>query len=457
MITMHPHQMEARESILTAIRAGARRVLLQSPTGSGKTVLAASIANGAAGKGNRTFFVVHRQELVSQSLMAFSKFGIDCGVIAAGFTPRQAPVQVAMVGMLAHRLEKYPAPQIVVIDEAHHAVAATWSKLLARVPNSVVIGLTATPERLDGTGLSAHFQHLITGKPVAWLIENGFLSPYRAFSPQLADTSAIKSRAGDFAVDAAREMMDRPTITGDAIGHYRRLADGQRMIVFCTSVDHSRHVASSYRSAGIEAEHVDGDMLRQERDAVINRFRTGQTMVLTNVNLISEGFDVPDAVVVQLLRPTKSLAMHLQMIGRVLRFVPGKTAIILDHVGNISRLGLPDTPHEWTLEGKKRRQKQVDEQDAEFFARQCPKCDAWMKLEQRSCQSCGFVFPAKVREKIKEQAGELIEIKKESVISDYRKKLSGAKTLEELRQVERASKYRPGWAEHVYRARMRRG
>lgn len=454
MIHLHPHQSEMRNSIISEIRKKGRRILLQSATGSGKTVIASSLALGAQAKKTSLYFIVHRKELITQSMTAFSSMCVDYGVIAPGFSPRKSLIQIAMVGTLVRRTHLYPAPDTIVIDEAHHAVAGTWHKLLSAYPTAIVIGLTATPQRLDGKGLASQFDSLICGPSVEWLIKNKFLAKFRAFSPPTAaDLSDLNVRAGDYKKEEIQSAMDRPTITGDAIGHYRRLASGKRMIVFCAGITHSENVAAAYRDAGITAEHCDGKTPSAERNEIMGRFRSGETTVICNVGLISEGFDVPAAGAVQILRPTASLGLHLQMLGRVLRYESGKIAIILDHVGNLFRHGLPDEEHKWSLEGRVKKKRGAV--DSDIDARQCPGCDGWCKSTEKICPGCGFEFPVKPREEIKHIAGELVEHVKRPKI-DFEsmpkwQRARAAETLADLRIVANLNGYRRGWAAHKFR------
>lgn len=458
MIQLHQFQLDLRSKVIDEIRRGVRRVLIQCATGSGKTVMAADYAKGAQTKGKRLYFIVERFELVAQTAKIFTAMGIDFGIVAAGYTPRQCNILICMIGYMSSRVHLYPDPDTVIVDEAHHAVAATYKRLLASYTNAILLGLTATPERLDGKGLGEQFDALVCGPPVGWLIENDFLSRYRAYSPaQVADFSKIRFQGGDFRKDELQAAMDRPTITGDAIGHYKRLAPGKKMIVFCSGVEHSKHVAQAYLEAGIAAEHVDGVTHKDDRLNSMNRFRSGETLVLTNVDLFAEGVDVPDVTVVQMLRATKSLGRLLQMMGRVLRYAPGKTAIILDHVGNIHRLdGLPDTERKWTLEGKKRKPKGPNEVD--LHARQCPKCDAWCDLTDAYCPNCGFVFPVKFREGLEQVEGELVEHvrreKKDFSAMSKAEQLKHAVTLEDFRAIARANGYKRGWATHKFNEKL---
>lgn len=287
-----------------------RRVLVQLPTGGGKTVVGGKMIESAAGKGHSCLFTVHRRELIDQTVETFNDVGIRHGVIAAG-QPYQVleRVQVASIDTLKHRINKganlFP-PKFIMVDEAHHVGAAGWKSVLASYTDAYIVGLSATPERLDGKGLDDVFEDIVIGPSTGWLIQHGFLSDYRAFAPGVApDLAGVHVKMGDYVKSEASAAMDKPTITGDAISHYQRLASGQSAVCFCVSIEHSKHVAEQFRQAGIMAWHLDGGTPYGERAEAIRAFRNGEIKVLTNVDLFGEGFDLPSLVASILLRPTK--------------------------------------------------------------------------------------------------------------------------------------------------------
>jgi superfamily II DNA or RNA helicase len=438
-----------------------RRVLVQLPTGGGKTVIAATVAAGAHGKGRRVMFLVHRDELVRQTARTFADFGIPHGLIAAGHPTPDALVSVASVQTLARRLDRVPEPALLFVDEAHHAVAGTWGRILAAWPNAFVIGLSATPERLDGRGLGDVFQHMVTGPSTADLIASGYLSRYRAFAPSTVDLSGVRTAMGDFDQAGAAAAVDKPAIIGDIVDHYQRLAPGRRAIVFAASVAHSEHLAEAFRAAGIPAVHVDGATDRDTRRQAVEDFAAGRVAVLCNVELFGEGFDVPAVEAVILARPTQSLALHLQQVGRALRVAEGKAeALILDHVGNLARHGLPDDPREWSLNAVRRARKPADTGPA---IRQCPDCYA-VHRPAAACPECGHRYALMVRE-LEHRDGQLAEV----VRGDWTGGIDIASArgrewftlldaagdnIGRLRQIARARGFRRGWAMHRLRERQ---
>jgi len=452
-IQLRDYQLRLIDEAREAMRVGTRSLILQSPTGSGKTALTAAMLHAAAAKGTRAWFLVHRAELVQQSEAAFRLAGVRHGIIAAGYgEDPNAPVQICSVQTLVRRLGRFPKPDMIVTDECQHAVAGTWNKIIAHVPKAYHIGLTATPVRLDGKGLSLHFQKIILGPTVNDLIARGFLADYEVYAPQLADTAGLHTRAGDYAKDEVAALMEKPTITGDAISHYKRLAFGKRAIVFASSIKHSRQIAAQFLEHRIPAAHVDGETERDERLRIMRAFREGTIRVVSNVDLFGEGVDVPSIEAAILLRPTKSLGLYLQQVGRALRPSEGKThAIIIDHVGAVRYHGLPDEPHEWTLDGVDReRQKK----DSVVGVKICPDCFRAVRAVVKVCP-CGHSFVPKER-KLAHVDGELQKVDKEAARRKARMEQGMADDLDELTALGVARyglKKGPVWARIVHSAR----
>lgn len=334
-----------------------RRVLIVAPTGSGKAVILAYVAYHAALKGNRIYLIVHRGELMDQLSGTLREMDVRHGRIQPGWPASDWPVQIAMVATLTRRLHKYPAPELLFFDEAHHVVAASYQKIADYWPNAKILGATATPLRLDGRGLGKAFDAMVEGPRTRNLIDDGWLADFDYLAPPVRiDFSSVAVRMGDYAVDQLAAATDKATITGDVIDHYRNHLDGRPAIAFCVRVDHAEHVAEQAAAAGIKSVSVDGNTPEPERKARISGLGNGNTELLTACDLISEGLDIPAVAGALLLRRTKSLAMFLQWIGRTLRTKrDGSKAVILDHAGNIHEHGLPDAPRRWTLDDKKRK------------------------------------------------------------------------------------------------------
>ncbi len=455
MIQLRPYQNTMIGNVREQLRSGASRVVLQAPTGAGKTAVMSFMAARAAERGKRTVFVVHRVELLRQASRAFDELGVSHGLIAPGYTQTRDAIQIASIDTLVRRLDRVACPDLVIFDECHHCAAAKWLRLIEAWAAAKMVGLTATPCRLDGRGLDDVFDTLVLGPSVGVLIDQGFLAPYQLYAPPIGiDVEGVKSRGGDFAKDQAAKAIDKPTITGDAVRHYQRIAPGKQGIVFCCSIEHSKHVVAQFRAAGVRAEHLDGTEDDHRRRRVVESFARGDIKILSNCELFTEGFDVPGADVAILLRPTQSLGLYLQMVGRVLRPQPGKTALILDHAGNALRHGLPDDDREWTLEGRKKGEKRKVEPTVPI--KQCPQCFACHPPAPK-CPACGHVYEAKTRE-IEAQDGELQQVDPEELRRQRKAEQAKARTLEELIAVGKSRNYEQPvvWAKKVCDARRRK-
>ncbi|OGT55501.1 MAG: hypothetical protein A3E01_09340 [Gammaproteobacteria bacterium RIFCSPHIGHO2_12_FULL_63_22] len=453
MMELRPYQQTLLDDARQAFRQGHRAVLLQMPTGAGKTVSGSHMIGGSSRRGNVCWWLSHRRELIAQTSKTFAAVGIPHGIIAGGHsTDPHKLVQIGSVQTVARRLDKLTPPDLIIFDEVHHLGATQWGKIYEAFPAAKIVGLTATPWRLDGKGLGRWFGAMVNGPCVADLIEAGALSPYRLFAPSAPDLSAVATQAGDFKKDQLASVMDRPSIVGDAVGHYRRLCSGKRAVAFAVNIEHSRHIVDQFRSAGIPAEHVDGTMDTASRDGAIQRFTAGETLILSNCELFGEGFDVPAIEAAILLRPTKSLSLHLQQVGRALRPAPGKdAAIILDHAGNSLIHGLPDDEREWSLDD---REKRKAGERGEVTIKSCPECFA-VHRPSPSCPHCGYVYVAASRE-VEVVDGTLEEVDPAVLRAARKQEERAAQTIDDLIRIgqERGYKNPAGWARNYFAARQ---
>lgn len=461
-VILRDYQLEILRKTSALMRQGVRRILIQLPTGGGKTVLAGQALLCATNLGFRAHFDVHRRELIKQTSSSFLAQGLPHSFIAArrDFEP-QALLHLASVQTLANRLDIVLPPDLIVVDEAHHATAATWAEPLAAYPEAFIIGLTATPERLDGRGLNEHFDAMVVGPSPAELIARGYLSPYEYFAPSIPDMTGVPTQAGDFVRSAAAAVVDRPHLVGDIVDHYLRLAPGEQGIVFAINREHSRNIAEAFKAHGVPAMHVDGAMGDKERDFFDDAFRCGDVRVGVNVGLFSEGYDVPNIGYVGMGAPTKSLVKHLQDCGRGLRMSAGKTrAVLCDHAGNAvtRQLGLPDDDREWSLEGRAKRQAAAAA-DAVPGVRQCKRCFRVSPSTVRSCPGCGVDFPVQER-KIEIKDGQLSKLERDALrkaATRLRKKEERGKSRGELIDLAKSRGYEhpERWADHRIAARGR--
>lgn len=461
---LRPYQSEAIHGLRTAFADGCHSPLLVLPTGGGKTVCFSYLTSQLASRGKRAAVLVHRDELVDQVSDTLASFDVPHGFIAAGrLYDRRPLVHVASVQTLARRMDRVAVPDYVICDEAHHCIgASTWGKVVAewrRVnPALRLIGVTATPERLSGEGLGEVFDEMVLGPSTRELIDLGALAEYRLFAPsQQLDLSGVRSRMGDFIRGEVAAKVDKPAIIGSAVGEYRAKLNGAPAVAFCVSIEHAEHVAEQFRAQGFRAAKLDGTMDRGVRRELVKDFGRGVVQVLTSVDVISEGFDIPGIVGAILLRPTQSLGLYLQQVGRALRTAPGKeAAILLDHVGNSQRHGLPDDPREWSLLGRERKGRGAKDPD-DVAIRQCPACYAISPAAAAKCRDCGAPFPIKART-IEEVAGTLSEVEVAKAKRAARAEQAAAQTLEDLIRLGQARGYKnpAGWAQNLYAARAGR-
>ena len=448
--TLRTYQANAITQIDASV-AGGHDPLVVSPTGSGKTVIAGEIIRRKAEAGGRVLFLAPRRELIHQASRKLADVGVNHGIILAGDARQNLylPVQVASIDTLRARLGKLQMldPHLVLVDEAHLYVTEIRQKLLTQwdVPR---IGLTATPVRKDGRGLRLLFDDLIEVASVAELTEQGHLVPARYFSIAEPDLSRVSTVAGDYHNgELAGAMLQ---LVADVPKTWLERAAGRRTAVFAVNVAHSIALQAEFASLGVSAEHVDGSTPMLEREAILRRFAAGQTQVLCNCQIASIGFDLPALDCIQLARPTKSLALYLQMLGRGLRPSPGKTdCLVLDHSGAVHRHGFAHDEREWTLDGhadmtttRAARERKAGKEIT------CPEC-TFVFCGGRQCPECGYYIkrPGKAIETID---GELIEVGG-NLAPEQQDKLA---FYLELRGYVVESGFKPAWAAHKFKERF---
>ena len=456
---------DSRKSLQTA-----RRTLVVLPTGGGKSVILTAISKSLQGKGKRALIVAHRKEIVNQLCAHAQKQGVPFGRVMPGvpFQPGLANIQIGMIGTAKNRAKQGRFDlfdvDLIIIDEAHHTVASTYLDLLNQFPQARVLGFTATPQRLDGKGLAEVFDDMVRGPNTRALMDMGFLCEYRYFMPKLQlDIEGVKKRTGDYARGEIEERATKPTIIGDAVEQYEKHFNGKSCVVFCVTIAHAEAVLAAYKSRGWRAEVIHGKQTAEEREAVVKAFEEQRISVLVSVDVISEGFDIPFTQGVQMLRPTQSIVLYLQQVGRALRPKPdGSKAIILDHVGNVERFGLPDEERDWSLAGRTKRK-------TDALPIRCDMCGqffnfAHLAKAKKECSyedSCGLIKEEAETDRMPDQVdGELEEIDRyplqKSGYAAFKKMVEEAPTTEEamrlakLRRKQDGKPYKAAW---VYRVR----
>jgi DNA repair protein RadD len=384
-IELRPDQLEQKQEASALMRRGYKRVGISARTGTGKTVIASSMLKSAAERGFRSWFICHRRELLTGASRTFAEVGVDHGIIAAGFRANPTPlVQVASISSLLRCHERLDQPGFVIWDEAHHLSASSWNEIFSSLPDAFHIGLSATWTRLDGAPLD-QFEVLVPQRRTfRWLVDRGILVPYAHLAPSEIDLRGIRVRMGDYVKAELVAAGERQHLNDKALRAYLKFTPGKRAIVFAVSIAESMKVAQLFRSNGVAAEHIDADTSMAARDAIIARFARGETLVLGNVDLFGEGFDLPAIEAVIQLRATQSLSLHLQQIGRGLRASPGKTsATVIDLVANWKRHGLASEDRQWTLEARSRPNGALR---TDLW--RCEACTA-VNMPSPCCQVCG--------------------------------------------------------------------
>lgn len=440
MPQLRKYQEELVQSVSDAWKSGFKAPCIVLGCGGGKSCIVAEIARRTTWRGKRVLFLVHRKELVDQIVQTFYLWGVDMRYC-----------DVMMVQTATRRIKKLKKPSLIITDENHHSPAKSYTNIYEAFPTVYRVGVTATPTRLNGDGLCDTNDKLIIGPETKWLIENHYLAPYDYYAPKVADLTGLHIKMGEYVTTDIEKAMIKKAVFGDVIKYYKQLADGKKAVCYCASVRHSVAQAEAFRAAGIPAAHIDGETPKTERDTIINAFRSGDIRILCNVDLISEGFDVPDCECSILLRPTQSLTLYIQQSMRCMRYKDGKQAVIIDHVGNYARFGMPDDHREWTLEKRDKKQKKKQENTVRVCT--CPDC-FYTFLPPESgrtvCPRCGYMFAKKDRELDVQENTELTKIEGFRLHYDD---WHDCQTYADLIDYAKRHNYKPGWA--YYKAKQR--
>ena len=438
---LRDYQEQLKTDIYTQWDAGLRAVCAVSPTGSGKTVLMGSVALDKHTAFQPGCVIAHRVELVSQISMAMARFGIPHNIIAAKstiafcvaqhvrelgrkFYDARGMVTVAAVDTLNARhasLGQWFADQRWwMIDECHHLLANNkWGTAVSRMPQAIGLGVTATPVRADRKSLHVEqggvFDAMVLGPTMRDLIDRGKLCDYRIFAPPASYemTADDIGSTGDFKAANTKLKAVKSEIVGDVVSHYMKLTPGRRGITFTVDVAEAESVAEAFNAEGIPAIAVSAKTPDSVRQAAIDKFRRGVVLQLVNVDLFGEGFDVPAVEVVSMARPTMSYGLYVQQFGRALRILDGKErGIIIDHVGNVKRHGLPDAPRRWSLWSEARGRKKDDEEKP-IPVTACTQCFTAYERIHKACPYCGHIETPEGRGRPDQVDGDLVELSPE--------------------------------------------
>ncbi len=388
-LQLRAYQTKAIDTAITSLQSN-RGVFLVAPTGSGKTVMFSEIVRYAVERGHGVVILAHRKELLDQAANKLAMAGVDCGIIQAKRnTNPEARVQVCSIDTI-NRRELPFQPGLVIVDEAHLIASRRYKRFLENYPTAKRLLVSATPYRLDGKGFRDFADSLITAATVNELTGQGYLVPARYFTAPVPESVAdVRVTCGDFQTDELEAVINTRVIRGGIVQSYQKHSPGRQTVVFGVSVKHSQELANTFIEEGIKAEHLDGNTPDTERASILKRFDAKKTQVICNVGVLCEGWDCPTTETVILARPTKSLSLYLQQVGRGLRPYPGKDhCLILDHGGCVDRFGPINEPRDWSLDGfavakqkaKKREQhsEKVCQNCFEFIPKlpgPCPVCN----------------------------------------------------------------------------------
>jgi superfamily II DNA or RNA helicase len=433
---------------------GASRVILYSPTGSGKTEIGIAFVKAARAKGKRVAFLCNRVHLVEQASRRFQRSGIGHGIIQAENTREVwSPVLVGSIQTVARR--GLPDVDLLLIDEAHAVAGSKDFRAVIAQAKCPVIGLSATP---FSRGLGKHyetlggelFERMVVAATIPELIADGYLVDCDIYAPSEPDMSGIKQARNAFGetdytdADVARAV-DKPELIGDIVSHWLRLAQGTPTVCFAANIAHSKHIVEQFLAAGVPAEHIDCYTSNEDRQAILRRVETGETLVISNVGILAEGWDFPTCRTLILARPTRSLIRYIQMAGRVLRPFAGKDrALILDHSGTVRRLGFPTDEFPLELDDGTPRKSTGEQKSAEKLPAVCQSCSYMKPIGVHICPVCGFA-PEK-RSDVTVKDGTLVRMKRD------KPKVAKQAFYSQLLAIAESLGYRQGWVDHKYRA-----
>lgn len=473
-MTLRPYQVRAIDELRAAVASGSKRVLLEAPTSAGKTQIFCALLASAVAKGRRGLVICHQAELIDQAVKRLSEAGIKSGVVMGSDSRRDdsAPVLVCSIATLARRKSFRPHADVIVADEAHLALSDSWREVFDSYPNATILGFTASPYRLDGRPFGDLFQRVVKVASVRELIDLEYLSDFVAYAMDCPQLHEVPLALGDYRKKELSLAMNTSILVGNCVEEYRKNHAGKPALCFCVSLEHSRNMAEQFRAAGFRALHVGGDTPPDERAQAFSDIQNGRLDVLCNVAIATTGVDLPRVEVALIARPTQSLALWIQITGRILRKHPDKPrAVIVDFGGNCLRHGLPDEHRESSLEGAPKRQPQV---------MVCTACNVVVKRfpTDGKCPACGDQqnIPADIREavnrrkgketvdgdkldtaairKVREQfaaTGKIISREDADRIANASREQKAAEYLRLLEVAKRRS-YSRGWVGHQYRA-----
>jgi len=413
----------------------------------------ADIARRATAKGNRVLFIVHRREILEQAENTFKQDDVNMRLC-----------QMGMVQTITRHIDELQPPAIIMIDEAHHALSNSYQRIINSFPDALKLLFTATPWRMDGKGLNTIADDMVLGKPIPELIKQGFLAPVDYYAPEEIDSSQLKTKRNGEFDEASIEQAVKPKIYGNAVKHYLNLAAGKQAIAYAYNVASAERLAEAFKQAGITAAAVSGKTDKTTRKRIVADYRAGKIQVVTNAELFTEGLDLPNVDCVIMLRPTQSLSLYLQFAMRSMNPRDGKRAIIIDHVNNVERFGLPTIDRDWILSGRDKHSKSSNGAPIKSVS-VCPECFATFYRSGDNCPFCGAelgeekIIETDESVKLKKiEANKRLALAKKIAENNAESAVAGKspgelKTYAELQAYAKLHSFKPGWV--YFQAKMK--
>lgn len=461
MYQLRDYQTKTIKRVQQSMKRGHHRIIVQQPPRTGKTVIMAEIARQATVKGKRVMFIIHRKEVLEQAKKTFTSQEVDMKLTTMG-----------MVQSLTRHVAELQTPSLIFVDEGHHALAKSYRRIIDAFPKAYVLYFTATPIRTGHDQLDKISDDIVTGQSIQWLTEHHFLAPFKYYALSDIDRSKLKKSHGDFTSASMDQAIDHQ-IYGNIVKQYQRLAKGKQAVVYCHSISSAKQVVQQFEKTGISAEEVDGETPTDRRDDIVDNFRKQKITILANVNLFTEGVDLPNVDCVIMARPTSSLSLYLQFSMRCLNPRKGKTAIIIDHVDNYLTHGLPDDDHDWSqaIVTKDKRKKGSHKSGPQIC--QCKYCFGVFyrkDMVSHRCPLCGEELASATKDyqivnvdlqEIKHTNTKRLQIAKaimqKNIVSNVMEKpLSQLHSLAEFQAYAKLRHYKPGWAYYQFKNRRKR-
>jgi DNA repair protein RadD len=463
MIQLRDYQARVFDSIKETASRGVKRILAVLPTGGGKSHIQAAIANSAIEKGKTVLSLMHRRGLVEQMHNVFTECGIDSGIIMAGVESElHHNCQIGSLLTYVRRIQLddleinrfFINADLLLIDEAHHVLSKTYQKILKLYPDKHVIGFTATPTLSTGAGLGNYFQEMVDVVPINELISGGHLVPGVYYGPTVPDLDNLKSVMGDFKKSDIDAKCNTPKLIGDIVENWLKIASDKQTMIFAITRKHAKALNQEFQKFGIKSEYLDAYNDDSERSDTIRRFKSGDTQVICQVALYTEGTDIPEIECLIDARPTRSLGFHRQKLGRGARPNKGKESFILiDHCGNVAgrkdSLGYYEDEVAWKLEGKPLSNRHRKKREKEKHLLICEMCS--FVFSGKRCPQCGHEIKD-YHKKIATLDAELKLLKKEKKVSyttDEKRKFYGM-----LEYERRLRNYAEGWTAHKFKEKF---